>query len=204
MHSVRGRNEGFPVPVQTRRITLTDGTTGTAHGFDLSDAEVPDRHYHARVCSIDFAHGTVELLFAQPRRDHPDQLRTLLVVSMSMMSTLPFIESIDRLQSPSLDEIAAKHDIAAEPLISFTSEAEQTVEVDANIVAAAFSGPESCLDFYHASAFSIAALASTNRLNMIPVVRVNTRTSLVLGLISRIRELQRQFPPNVQLVGAST
>lgn len=195
------RKEGFPVPVETRHITLPDGTTGEAYGLNLSEVEVPDRHYHARTCGIDIARDTVELLFAQPRRDDPNRLRTLLVVSMPMMATLPFIDSIDRLQNPSLAEIASRAHITLEPVSTFHAEADQTVEVDANIIAAGFSGNESCLDFYHASAFSIAALPSTNRLNLIPVVRVNSRTSLILGLIARLRELRENFPPHIKQWG---
>lgn len=195
---VSRRKEGFPVSVETKHITLADGTSGAAYGLNLSDVEVPDRHYHARTCGIDYANDTIDLLFAQPRRDNTKQLRTLLVVSMPSMTILPLIDNISRMQNPSLAEIVSKTHITMEPVTTLQAEADQTVEVDANIVAAAFSGNESCLDFYHASAFSIAALPATNRLNLIPVVRVNARTSLILGLIERLRELQKEFPPHVQ------
>lgn len=201
MRSVSRRKEGFPIPVETKHITLPDGTTGAAYGVDLSDVEVPDRHYHARTCGIDHIRDTVELLFAQPRRDDQNQLRTLLVVSMPTMSTYPFVEGIDHMQNPSLADIVSKTKISSESVTTFRVEAEQTVEVDANIIATAISGNDSCLDFYHASAFSIAALPSTNRLNLIPVVRVNIRTSLLLGLIECLREFQKDLPPNVQKWG---
>jgi hypothetical protein len=189
------RKEGIPVPVQAKHITLRDGTAGTAYGINLNDVDIPERHYHARTCGADFAHQEVELLFAQPRRDKPDQLRTLLIVSMPAIAIPGLLESIARMQSPSLDEIAAKTNIESESVTTFHTEAEQTVEVDANIVAMAFSGNEACLDFYESSPFSLAALPVTNSLNLIPVVRVNTRTSLALGMIARLRELQKKFPP---------
>ncbi len=192
------RKEGIPVPVQTKHVTLRDGTAATTYGINLYDVEIPDRHYHARVCGVDFAHSEIELLFAQPRRDDPDQLRTLLIVSMPVISVPGLLDSIARMQSPSLDEIAAKTNIQVEAVKTLHIEAEQTVEVDANIVSMAFSSNRACLDFYESSPFSIAALPATNSLSLIPVVRVNTRTSLVLGVIARLRELHEQFPPSLQ------
>ena len=143
------------------------------------------------------------MLFAQPRRDNPDRLRTLLIVSMPAIAIPGFLDSIARMQSPSLDDIAARINIQSETATTFHTEAEQTVEVDANIVAMAFSGNEACLDFYESSPFSMASLPVTNNLNLIPVVRVNTRTSLALGMIARLRELQKQFPPALQEWGTT-
>jgi hypothetical protein len=110
------------------------------------------------------------------------------------------LENIARLQSPSLEDITARANIQAEAANTFHVEAEQTVELDANIVAVAFSGNEACFDFYEASPFSVSAVTATNTLGLIPVVRVNTRTSLALGMIARLRDLVKQFHP-VQAMG---
>lgn len=191
------RKEGFPVAVETKQIKLKDGSNATTYGVDLYNCEIPDRHFHARSVGADYEHLEVDLLFAQPQRGNRDRLRNLLVVSVPVGSVVMLMSSIAKMTAPSLNELALTNEIVEEAALSIFEEAEQTVEVDASIIAAAFSGNEACFDFYEVSPFSMAALPMTNHLNIIPVVRVNTRTSLAMGLFTRLRKLQEQFPRSI-------
>lgn len=187
------REKGTPVPVTTRQVTLKDGTAGTVHGINLSEAEVPDRTYVGETCGAICENNMVKITFAQPKLG--GGLRSLVIISMTPLAATQFLHSIERLQSPSLEEIAAKSNITEEPLSDLpTSEPEQTASLIANMVAAAFSGRETCMDFYHANAFTIAALPATSKMHLEPVVRINTRTSLMLALVHRLQELRRDFP----------
>lgn len=189
------RREGFTISVETKQVSLADGTSGTTFGFNLAEAEIPEKHYHARACGAEFSHQEVNLLFAQPQRGRTSgqKIRTLLVVSMPAMAITTMLNSLSRLQ-PSLDDIVIRANIQPESTIALEEEANQTIELDANIAAMAFSGNEACLDFYESSPFSFAQVKTTGTLGLIPVVRINTRTSLVVGLLDRLRELQSSNP----------
>jgi hypothetical protein len=194
------REKGTAVHVTARQVTLKDGTSGTVHGINLSEAEVPDRSYVAETCGAIYENNTVKLMFAQPKLG--GGLRSLVIISMTPLAAAQFLHAVEHLQNVSLDEIATKSNIIKEPLSDFpATEPEQTAGLAANMVAAAFSGRETCMDFYHANAFTVAALPATSKLHLEPVVRINTRTSLMLALVHRLQELRSEFPADAAIWG---
>lgn len=193
------RGEGTPVSVVSRLVTGADGSSRQTHGINLSEAEVPTRRYLAETCAVEYENDLVRLMFAQRRRSSAD-LRSLVIVVMTPLATVHFLESIKSMKSPTLSEIAEKYKFAPEKLADIKQEPDQTIELVANIVAAAFSGREACLDFYHASSFAFVAVKTTNRLALEPIVRVDMRTSLFNLIVQRLRELQSDFPSDAILV----
>lgn len=193
------RERGIAIPVTTRRITLRDGTAGEELSLSLKDAEVPDRSYFGQECSAKYADDVLLIAFAQPKLG--GDLRTLLMISMPTPAAAQFIRSVEKMSDPTLSDIATNVKVQEGSLLEFPAiEPEQTVTLAANIVAVAVSGHETCLDFYHASAFSYLHLRQTKNMYLEPVVRVNTRTSLMLALMRRLKEIAVRFPPHVHVL----
>ena len=192
------RERGTALTVHTRRETLPDGTIGAVGFIDMSNAEVPERSYLAEACGARYQKETVSILFAQPKLD--SGLRSMALVSMTPLATAQFVQSIESMRDPSLQEMSKQLKIEPERLIDFpTTEPEQTASLIANVVAVAVSGRDSCMDFYHANAFSYLHLKTNNHMYLEPVVRVNLRTSLLLALMPCLKEFQTNFPPDAAL-----
>jgi hypothetical protein len=121
-------------------------------------------------------------------------LDTALVIRMSPMAGRQFAESTDQMENPGLNAIAENVGITAESLVQITVRPHQTANMVANFVAAAVSGYETCLDFYHASAFAMRNVAHQNSLELEPVVRVDMRTSIFMSLVSEIQAIVKTLP----------
>jgi hypothetical protein len=188
------REPGTGLPVETRHVKLPDGSTGTAHAVNLSSADVPDRTYVAEIAGVEYSDFTVRIMFAQPRLGGGG-LRSMVLLALTPRSVHQFVESIENMGKPTLDEICSGERIDPEKLTAFPAEEPaQTAEFFANLVASAFTGREATLDFYHASAFAISNLKTTNKLYVQPIVRVNARTALVVSLLRRLQELRAELP----------
>ncbi len=198
LQTLTRREKGTSIPITTRHVTLPDGTAGAVHGINLQEAEIPDRHYLATACGVIYSNERLRLLFAQQYLDATG-LRNLVIINMAPLAAVQFLQAIRALNQPSLDDIAQRSHIEKQPLIEIHSDAEeQTVELPANVIAAAFSGRDASLDFYHASVSSLAAALSTNRIALEPVVRINLDTSLVISLVARLEQLSADFPQDAK------
>jgi hypothetical protein len=58
----------------------------------------------------------------------------------------------------------------------------------------AFAGREACIDFYHASPFSLNFVKQNKKMAIEPVVRVMFKTGLAIALVDRVREISVAFP----------
>jgi hypothetical protein len=191
------RERGISVPVQTKKVLLPDGTSGTAHAVDLSNIDVPDRVYEAEAAGAFLENGMIKLMFAQPKLGKG--LRSLVILTLTPQAINQLLNLIDGLESPSLKDIAKTVNVEPAPLMEYpTEEPEQTAALRANMAAVAFSGQDACFDFYYSNAFSAAYVRRTNRLHLDPVVRVNTYTSLSLSLFDKLHSFAGQFPPSVK------
>ena len=189
------KERGTPLPISSHTVLLRDGTTAHAQLINLSNADVPDRSYYAEIVGVHHEDRTVRFMFAQPKLGM-HLLRSLVIVSMTEAAAMHFITSLKRIKNPSLEEIARQHDIAAGVVSPMPSEEpEQTAGLVANMAAVAIHGNESCIDFYHASAFSHLAAKDTNQMYLEPVVRVNLDTTLLLALMQRLDDLKGSFHP---------
>ena len=191
------RERGIAVPVSSKKVTLPDGSTLTEHGIDLSDIEVPDRVYEAEAAGAFYEGEMVKLMFAQPKLG--GGLRSLVILTLTPQSTGQLVQLIDRLEKPSLLDIAKTVNIEPAPLMEYPPvEPEQTASLRASMSAAAFSGQDACFDFYYSNAFSVASVRKTQKLYLDPVVRINTYTSLCLSLQDKLRGFMDRFPEKVK------
>lgn len=166
--------------------------------MNLSTADIPERTYEGDVSGATYERELVRIMFAQPKLG--GGLRSLVIITMTPIAVAQFLNMIDSLEKPSLAEIVANVKINPESLTDFPkTEPDQTAALRANVVAAAFSGQEACFDFYYASPFSAAAISSTSQLNLEPIVRINTHTSVSISLIARLREFAERFPPSAKM-----
>ena len=181
-------------PAVARDVSGANATRMTAN---ISQVPVPNKRYSADTCFVGFSHETVKLLFAQEKFNSED-LRTLIIVKMSTEAMVRFLESCDE-ASPSFEEFATQAGIKSEELGPFKAEPTETVALDANFALVAMSGREACIDFYHSSAFAIGASKRTNKLALDPVVRVDLRTSLFLGLLHEAAAIVKTHSAMVDL-----
>lgn len=171
-------------PVVAREVS---GSNATRMSANVSAIPVPSKRYSADVCFVGFSHGTYKWLFAQ-EKFNSQELRTLIIVKMSAEATVRFLTSCDE-ASPTFDEFAEQTGIEVESLPKFGEEPKETVAFDANFALVALSGAEACVDFYHSSAFAVGASKHTNKLALDPVVRVDLRSSLLLGMIREVAKV---------------
>lgn len=189
-------NEGIGINVIRNVVPQANGTTVTIVGFDLSNAPVPDRRYVADTATVILSKGTVKLVFAQ--ETITSKLRSMLIIHMTINGIRHLLSSIKHLKNTDFDTLVNSLNLEHEDLLTLEEdEPEQTIALSANMVAAAFSGNETCLDFYSASAFVMANIANSKTVPIDPVVRVDLRTSLFVSLRDKLQELESSFPPEL-------
>jgi hypothetical protein len=186
-------NEGTPVPVILGQVANVQGLSIQTAAVKLGEAPVPERKYVADVCGVENVAGTIKVFFGQ-RRIGSDELRSLLVIHMSSTGIARFLAASEQLAPKTLEQMANECGITAEESQPIKAEPPQTVAFAAALVLIAASADETTLDFYQASAFALAAMGSSGKLSLDPVVRIDMRTSLVMGLIASLRKLSSQFP----------
>src|SRR5258706_12104897 len=89
------RERGDAIPVETRKVTLKDGSSGEVSTLSLANAEVPDRSYYGDACAVGYANETVRIVFAQPKLGNGNDFRTLVMISMTPASAVQFVRSVD-------------------------------------------------------------------------------------------------------------
>ena len=187
------RREGHAIPLQKLSESIgTNGTTVTL-GLDIASAPVPQRRYACEVCSVEFAGQELRLIFGQNSLGG-GALDSALVIRMSPLAARQFSESTDQMENPGLGAIAESLGIKAEPFVQIVVRPHQTANMVANFVAAAVSGYETCLDFYHASAFAMRNVTHRNALELEPVVRVDMRTSIFMSIVTEIQTIVKNLP----------
>jgi len=166
----------------------------TTHTIDLLNAQAPERVYAGKECAVEFKHNFVEIMFAQRERG-TDTLRSMIVITMPPANVIYLLHSIKQMKSPSLSEIAQQLDLKTETLSKFNVEAKQTAEMSAQVVGVAIAGLETCMDFYKVPPPTIVKFkAKGGDMLMEPQVRVETRTTLLIGLLEELDKLRAGFP----------
>lgn len=180
--------EGTPLD-----IVATSEVDGLSIGVNLASAPVPDRHYVADACCVAHAGTLFKLIFVQ-QQVVGDELRSMLVVHMSVTGVRRLVDALLALQKPSLQEIADAGHMAAEPMLQIKKEPSQAVALAANMGIAGISGYEAVIDFFQASPFSLMAASQAKKLSLESVVRVEVRTPLLLGLVKVLGEMLAKVP----------
>jgi hypothetical protein len=177
--------DGTPINVVLEQFTATDGTQVTNIGIDLNQAPVPDRRFAADSCGVIVKNGTVKILFGQDRVSG-DGWRSLVIVQMSARAAGRFLGSLAHPNNPFLELKKTTAELyGVEKLVESFSEPPQgqAIALAANLPAIGITDNETCLDFYQTSPFALSAVANTEELALEPVVRVDLRSSLFLGLL---------------------
>jgi hypothetical protein len=181
------QGEGALLSVEMRTDARADGTTITGIAFDISQAPVPDRQYAANVADVVYQDDGILLMVGQ-KKLRSEELRSLLLIPMPVDKAEQFLESVDRMPQPSLDEILKATNTRRGSVTSISREPEQTYVLPANIVGVAVSGAETCMDLYHVSSFSILAVkGGSGKLAVNPVVRLLMHTGLFFAIVERLR-----------------
>jgi len=184
-------NEGVLIDAKIQHAVHTDGVTHASVGVELHSAPVPARRYVGEVCSVARIDGWNRIVFGQPKI-MGDSLRSALIILMSDSAVGNFLNS--------LISVKELHDDERIPLYELKSEPDHTVTAVANFVVAGMGESEACIDFYHASPFSMAAIGNTQKLAVEPVVRVDLRS----GLFWTVVEALTQLVPPVSTVKESS
>jgi hypothetical protein len=186
----RGRpGEGTPVPVRISPVVGTSGESLSYMELDLREAPVPERRYVCDLASLSFDRNTVKIMFGQ-QRIGKTALRSLVVVHMSKRGVEQFLSSVDKMTHPTYQEIIAMEGLSVEALPTIDEEPDQTIALQANLVITAMSGPEALMDFFQLSPSALlggADAATRQTVPLEPVLRVDLRSTLMIGIFSRLR-----------------
>ncbi len=174
---------------------LVTKVAADTYSVDFRNAPEPERVYYAREAWIDYEQGMVSMYFCQRRRDDESKLRSLVCVTLAPDNALRFLKSVEEIESPSLQEIIRNTGINAETPKPIGDEAEQTVELSATVIRVAVSSYDSVLDFYKIPPISVADAKTVGAaIKTVPQVRIDLRTSLLMGLIGELQGLKKQMP----------
>jgi hypothetical protein len=164
-------------------------------GLDLAHAPVPARRYAAELCQVTLFDNELRLTFAQ-RTPSGKDLDSVLVLRLNPKAALGFVDSVEQMNNPGIAAIAKSTGVEAEKLHVIDSNPVHPgnfANMIANFVAVGVSEYEACMDFYHASAFSMGSMKTGGTLDMEPKVRVDIRTSLLVSLMSEASDLVQKF-----------
>jgi hypothetical protein len=186
-------HEGSSVTAVVGQSAMVNGVMVHSAAINLADAPVPERKYAANACGVVYEPGNVQLLFAQ-RRIGGDELRSLLVIQMSPAGAVRLLAAAAQLSPHSLDDLVQQGIVQVERSRPITVEPAQTVEMAAGFCLFAAGPDMATLDFYQASAFALSAVPHAKKLAVDPVVRIDIRTSLLIGLVEQLRELGPKLP----------
>lgn len=179
--------EGWSVNVQLRQ-------QGQQYIFtaDLSGVPVPDKRYSADLCAVHYGRETVRVLFAQEKIGVG--LRNLLVINMTPLSVTRFLQVIDDVSKPGILEVCKRQGIAPEEPMHVDAEPQETVSLWATMGMAAMNNRDATIDFFRASPFALTEAPRFKKLSVDPVVRIDTRASLLLTLINELRRVLVDVP----------
>lgn len=195
-------SEGGSVLVQHKSHPRPDGTTEIEIGIDLAEAPVPERTYRASVAGIAKDGDIVQLIFGQIKLGGKG-LRSLIVISQTPEAIALFLKSCVEF-GPSVRKYLANQNQKPAVLRDFDEEPDPTIELQANMIAAAQAGREVCLDFYHTTARALRDMEkrASPRLTIDPVVRINLSADLFAAVLDKLETYRPQLPqvqgiPNV-------
>lgn len=162
--------------------------------LDLTTAQVPERRYAAEVGALVMSDNMVRLLFGQTKAIG-DGLNSLLVIHIPYRAARTFLSSMSSVSKTARD-FMDRHRIGNSRLLELKDQKEpgQTATVEANIIAAAFSGREACMDFYHASSFVAHAFGNTGKYFAEPTVRVTLALPLLMAIYDWLLGRKNELP----------
>lgn len=168
--------------------------------LNLQELEPPQRVYSAELCSVICRSDEVYFVFAQ-RCLLGSGLESAISLRMHGFYALQFLKSIESLD-PKINEISEQTNTTSHSVEEITQNPLHLAKMSANIVRSAVSGYDACCDFYQLNASNVAkALGKSEKMNLLPIARVEMRTALFLGMYEELVRLKSTFPDN--LVGGA-
>lgn len=180
--------EGALVDVIVTPLESVNGLGRASLQTNVMSLPVPNKRYSADAAFLGYSHGSAKLLFGQEKFGTDGELRTLLIIKLGLSWIKAFVDGVSRGEFP-LKETVLASGVQLEPLPKFNVEPKDTVSFDATMIVAGINGVDGCIDFYYSSPFALERTATSKKLAVDPVVRVNVRAGLLLGLVEELREL---------------
>lgn len=172
-------------------VTLVPGAKGVSpqYSLDMSGLPVPDRRLTADAVAVVRYPYLIRLVFGQSKIFGGGYL-SHLAVQMTFNSVHQFLQSLE----PIREGVDQLKDYPVGELSIFDSAADATAVVNASIIFAGYSGIDGCMDFYHASPFTIRSVNLGNKLTLEPIVRVYLPTPLIFAMWRRLDEMAADLP----------
>jgi len=183
--------EGKEIEVVRRTVPQVDGTTLQEFDIDISYAPVPDRRYLADAGAVLFGGDAVRLVLGQ-KRLLSGNLRSAVVVFLSAQAVTQFLRSCQTFHA-SIRTYIDQHP-NGDALTEIQAEPEHVTSITANLILAAFSGREACLDFYNSSPFVLAVAQRGGKWALDPILRADLSTGLLLSIIDKMESLKSALP----------
>lgn len=180
--------EGTVVDVVVTPLESVNGLGRASLQTQISSLPVPNKRYSADTAFLGYSHGYAKLLFGQEKFGADGELRTLLIIKLGLSWVRSFIDGVNKAEFP-LRQAVASSGVQAEALPEFREEPKDTVSFDATMIVAGVNGVDGCVDFYYSSPFALERTAVSKKLAVDPVVRVNVRAGLLLGLVDQLETL---------------
>lgn len=171
--------------------------SGSAATFDVSfaNAKAPTRTYSAEACLIQYRKQEIYFVFAQ-RTLMGDGFDSAISIRMHSFFALQFLRSVESMSPPTLQEIVDACDIPEEPLDVLENEPSSIAKLSGNFCQVSIAGYETCLDFYQLSPLAVAKSKAAKRhedVDLMPVARVDIRTSMFIALIKELKRISPDF-----------
>lgn len=180
--------EGIVVDVVVTALETVNGLGRATLQAEIATLPVPNKRYSADVAYLGYSSGTAKLLFGQEKFGGDGELRTLLIVKMGLSWVRAFVDGVNKLDLTK-PQGGSKNGIVEEALPQFPQEPKDTVAFDATMVVAGVNGIDGCVDFYYSSPFALERTPASKKLAVDPVVRVNVRAGLLLGMVKGLEDM---------------
>ncbi|HEY6299117.1 MAG TPA: hypothetical protein VIW95_05680 [Candidatus Binatus sp.] len=185
--------EGREIEVLRRTVPGADGSSTLELQIDISHAPVPDRRYLADAAAVLFESDTLRIVLGQ-KGLVGSKIRSAVILFLSPHAAIQFLKSCEQFL-PEIRKYADEHKIH-EALVEIQDEPAHITSVAANIILAAFSGREGCLDLYNSSPFVMGIVQKGGKMALDPILRVDLTTGLLVAVLDKLEELKEHLPPS--------
>jgi hypothetical protein len=186
--------EGVVMGIVRHDKVASGGVVSQTVSVDFSSAQVPDRRYAADVGAIVMSDNMVRLIFGQTNPIGKG-LTTLLVIHIPYQAARTFLDSMGDLVELA-HEYMKKFKVGESSLLELKNQEkpEQIATVESNIILAAFSGREACMDFYHSSPFARKGFGISGKFFAEPTVRVTLGLPLLMAIYDWLKSHKGKLP----------
>ncbi|VXC71079.1 hypothetical protein MASSI9I_90412 [Massilia sp. 9I] len=147
------------------------------YAVNLNNAPVPQRRYVADIATVDYNGFEVNIVFAQTKI-FGQGLESALSIKINLNAFNDIVRALYVNVQSELERARQLIKLKDEQLVQVNAEPAHSAKLIANVANFALSGHETCIDFYHVNAYANAKLATSSKLDIEAVVRVDLRTSL--------------------------